>query len=90
MPRPWACRRKVVRIAGQKAGLRRRGDQVSVTDPVAIELGGLQQQMQILEQQMLVRPCATAARPCQDGSCERAPCRSCQTQDKPEEDQEER
>ena len=81
---------KVVRIAGKKQDYAAEVDQVSVTDPVAIELGGLQQQMQILEQQMLVRPCATAARPCQDGSCERAPCRSCKTQDKPEEDQEER
>ena len=44
---------RVVRIAGKKVDYASEVDQVSVTDPVSLELGALREQMELLEKKLL-------------------------------------
>ena len=44
---------RVVRIAGKKVDYASEVDQVSVTDPVSLELGALREQMELMEKKLL-------------------------------------
>lgn len=51
---------RVARVAGQKTNFAAEVDQVSVTDPVSIELTALRAQLEVLESYIASRPCYTS------------------------------
>jgi len=56
---------RIVRIAGEKVDYAGEVDQVSVTDPIALELGALREQLELVEKQLLSRPCGVAGKNCE-------------------------
>ena len=49
---------RVVRIAGKKVDYASQVDQIHVTDPVALELSALREQLELLEKHLQERPAA--------------------------------
>ena len=56
---------RIVRLAGERVDFAGEVDQISVTDPVTIELSALRAQLDILEQYLSTRPCNTN----EEGKC---------------------
>lgn len=52
---------RVVRIAGEKVDYATEVDQVSVTDPVSIELSALREHLELLEKHLQAKPCENCA-----------------------------
>ncbi|MCL2342699.1 MAG: serine O-acetyltransferase [Firmicutes bacterium] len=50
---------RIVRLAGQRVNFAGEIDQVSVTDPVSIDIAALREQLEVLEQYLASRPCYT-------------------------------
>lgn len=50
---------RVVRIAGEKVDYATEVDQISVTDPVSIELSALREHLELLEKHLAAKPCGS-------------------------------